>query len=85
MTNAKSGLYISKYNSSSDSGEADSYLDPDEANSFPLLFFTLLDEAGEPDFKNNKKKSGHFLSSLLTPEAIINRRGSADNKFIFSM
>jgi hypothetical protein len=33
----------------------------------------------------NKKKSGHFLSSLLTPEAIINRLGSADKKTIFSM
>ncbi len=31
-----------------DYGEANSYLDPDEVNSFPSMFYALLDEAGEP-------------------------------------
>jgi hypothetical protein len=31
-----------------DYGKANSYLDPDELNSFPSMLYALLDEAGEP-------------------------------------
>jgi hypothetical protein len=47
LTNANGGLYNFN-NFWPDCGEANSYLDPDEVNSFPSILYALLDEAGEP-------------------------------------
>jgi len=47
LTNANGGLYNFRH-FWPDGGEANSHLDPEETNSFPLLFYALLDEAGEP-------------------------------------